>query len=82
MTLPRNGSLLDPDNPNGDMLMSEASTLAPEEITPESIEMLMEDVRRALRSEGSHLSFGAYSTDMDFEDDDDDQMLTPPSRRW
>eukprot|EP00173_Palmaria_palmata_P000128 Plantae.Rhodophyta-Palmaria_palmata.ctg106.p1 GENE.Plantae.Rhodophyta-Palmaria_palmata.ctg106~~Plantae.Rhodophyta-Palmaria_palmata.ctg106.p1 ORF type:complete len:138 (+),score=15.39 Plantae.Rhodophyta-Palmaria_palmata.ctg106:1-414(+) len=80
MTLPRNGSVLDPDISNGDMLMSDASTLAPEEMTPDSIEMLMEDVRRALRGEGSHLSLEAYSTDIDYEDCDDVQMVTPPSR--
>lgn len=60
---PRNGSLLDPDDPTSGYLTSEASSHF-----DEPIEVLLDHVRRVLRGEASIASFDGYSTDGDVPD--------------
>jgi hypothetical protein len=60
---PRNGSLLDPEDPNSEFLNSEASSHF-----DEPMDMVMQEVRRVLRGELSQLSIDGDSTDWEGPD--------------
>lgn len=64
-TIPRDGSLLDPENPESDVLASEASSVFDDFVMEEPMDQLLDHVRRVIRGEASQISIGAYSTDMD-----------------
>jgi hypothetical protein len=63
VSFPRNGSLLDPDDPNSEFLNSEASSHF-----DESMDVVMQEVRRVLRGEISQLSIDGDSTDWEGPD--------------
>jgi Ring finger domain len=63
VAFPRNGSLLDPDDPNSEFLNSEASSHF-----DEPMDLVMQEVRRVLRGEVSQMSIDGDSTDWEGPD--------------